>query len=167
MTDFLTFAMGKFEVRLPTDRVYARNHLWLQPTAGNPPDDKSQDAGPDAGTTYRVGFTAYSVRLLQDVYFLDWTVDPGTAVRAKQAIGEVESSKALSTLYVPAAGTVVAFNEALLADPSAINVDGYGGGWLYEFATTGDWLSPAEYLKHLEAGWEQDQRYLKGQVNEG
>jgi len=150
MLDPLIFMMGKYEARIPTDRFYSENHLWLQPIA-------------DGG--YRVGFTSYSIRLLQDVYFLDWTIDPDTTVLKRQPIGEIESSKALSTLYAPADGKVLRFNDAVLSDPSAINVDGYGTGWLYEFATDAPLLDPAAYLKHLEAGWEKDQRYLKGQVN--
>ena len=157
MPESLTFLMGKFAARLPVDRSYSENHLWLQPALG-----KS-----GTGPVYRVGFTAYSVRLLQDVFFLDWTIDSGTAVAKRQPIGEIESSKALSTLYAPVAGTVVAFNDALLADPSAINADGYGGGWLYEFATDAPLLDAEAYLRHLEAGWEKDQQHLKGQVNQG
>lgn len=152
MADPLVFMMGKYEARIPTDRRYSENHLWLRPAEGKP-------------GTYRVGLTAYSIRLLQDVYFLDWSIDPGTRVAKKQAIGEVESSKALSNLYAPAEGTVVAFNDAVLSDPSAINADGYGSGWLYEFATDAPLLDPEAYLRHLEAGWEKDQQYLKGQVN--
>ena len=104
---------------------------------------------------------------MQDVYFLDWSIDPETAVAKKQKIGEIESSKALSDLYAPAAGTVLAFNDAVLSDPSAINTDGYGGGWLYEFATDEPLIDAAAYVRHLDAGWERDQRYLKGQVNQG
>lgn len=152
MAESLTFLMGKYEARVPVDRRYSENHLWLQAVDGRP-------------GVHRVGLTAYSVRLLQDVYFLDWSIDPETAVAKKQAIGEIESSKALSSLYAPAEGTVLAFNEAVLSDPSAINVDGYGAGWLYEFATAAPLLDPDAYLRHLEAGWEKDQRYLKGQVN--
>jgi glycine cleavage system H protein len=152
MPDFLIFMMGKYEAVLPADRSYSENHLWLQAIAAQP-------------HVYRVGFTSYSIRLLQDVYFLDWTIDPDTQVSKKQPIGEIESSKALSTLYAPADGEVLRFNDAVLADPSAINVDGYGSGWLYEFETTAPLLDPAAYLKHLDAGWEKDQRYLKGQVN--
>jgi glycine cleavage system H protein len=114
---------------------------------------------------YRVGLTAYSVRLLQDVYFLDWTIDPGTEVADRQEIGEVESSKAVSALYTPAAGRLTAFNEDLLSDPAGINADTYGTGWLYELATDAATLSPEEYIAHLEAGWEKDQRMIKGQVN--
>ena len=82
MTDSLTFHMGKYEARIPTDRRYAENHLWLQEVEGK------------VGT-YRVGFTAYSIRLLQDVYFLDWSIDPQTAVAKKQKIGEIESETSM------------------------------------------------------------------------
>lgn len=150
MSDDLIFMMGNFEARVPADRNYVENHLWLQPVDG----------------AFRVGFTAYSVRLLQDVYFLDWTVDVGAVVRKKQDIGEVESSKALSTLYAPADGRIVAFNDAVLDDPSVINTDNYGNGWLFEFETETETLTPAAYVEFLAAGWEQTQRLIKGQMNE-
>ncbi len=152
MADDLIFMMGKYEARIPTDRWYAPNHLWLQSSQG------------DAQSPYRVGFTAYSVRMLQDVYFLDWTIDPETQVKERQEIGEIESSKALSSLYSPFAGKVLDFNEALLDDPSAINADNYGGGWLFELDTAAELLSPEEYVERLKAGWEKDQRLIKGQI---
>jgi len=150
MADELVFMMGNYAARIPTDRVYSENHLWLK----------------SVGDSFRVGFTAYSVRLLQDVYFLSWSIDPETAVRRKQEIGEIESSKAVSTLYAPDAGTVRGFNETLLNDPSAINTDGYETGWLYEFETTVPLLTPEQYVALLEAGWEKTQRMIKGQMNE-
>lgn len=150
MAEDLVFMMGKFAARIPRDRSYVESHLWLQPEGGK----------------YRVGFTAYSVRLLQDVYFLNWSIDPGTRVRKKQELGEIESSKALSTLYAARNGHVGEFNPQLLNDPSAINTDNYGGGWLYEFTTDEPLLTPEEYLKVLEDGWEDTQRMIKGQINE-
>ena len=106
------------------------------------------------------------MRLLQDVYFLDWQIDPDTVVRRKQQIGEIESSKAVSALYAQADGRIVRFNEALMNDPSLINADPYEKGWLYEFETATPLLSPEEYIKVLEAGWEETQRMLKNQFNE-
>ena len=67
-------------------------------------------------------------------------------------------------MYSPFAGKVLNFNEALLDDPSAINADNYGGGWLFELDTDAELLSPEEYLERLEAGWEKDQRLIKGQI---
>ena len=150
MPDDLVFMMGQYAARIPADRMYAENHVWLQPASG----------------TYRVGFTAYSVRLLQDVYFLSWSIDPDSLVRRKQEIGEIESSKAVSSLYVPSDGRVVQFNETLLNDPTPINTDNYGQGWLYELDTKADFLSPEQYIALLESGWEKTQQMIKGQMNE-
>jgi len=149
MSADLVFLMGKYEARIPCDRSYSENHLWLKRTE----------------ETWRVGFTAYSVRLLQDVYFLDWSIDAETDVLRRHEIGEIESSKALSTLFAPCDGRVLEFNEKLLEDPSAINTDGYGDGWLYRFQTNAELLRAEDYLKLLEEGWEETQRHLKGQIN--
>ena len=151
MSDVRTFMMGEFEAEFPTDRKYAKNHMWAQ--------------GPDEQC--RFGFTAYAVRLLQDVYFLDWSVEPPLTVKARQEIGSIESKKAESSLYAPVAGDLLEFNEALLDDPSAINVDKYGTGWLFEMKLgESDLLTVDEYLEHLEGVWEITQRTIKGQLND-
>ena len=160
----LVFPMGEFRAAFPTDRGYCRNHLWLAPTG----EQSSFDEGA-AGPVYRVGFTAYSLRLLQDVYFLDWSVDEGTAVDAGATLGEIESAKALSSLHPPFAGTLTRLNPEPLADPSVLNACGYdaadGGGWLYEFATREPPLDAAAYVDHLAGVWETTQRVIKGQAN--
>ena len=151
MPDDLTFMMGEFAARIPVDLRYAQNHMWLRPK----------------GDRHRFGFTTYAVRLLQDVYFLEWSVDPGTSVRAKQEIGFIESSKAEAELYAPLACRMLEFNPALLEDPEAINLDNYRAGWLFEIeGETDDCLSPEQYLEFLAASWEQTQRLIKGQLNE-
>ena len=114
-----------------------------------------------------VGFSAYAVRLLQDVYFLDWHVEAGVPLTERQEIGEIESSKAESALYSPLAGQLREINAAVLKDPSAINVDTYGAGWLLAIDGPGDeLLSTDEYLKHLESAWKVAERTIKGQFNE-
>ncbi|MBO0857731.1 MAG: glycine cleavage system protein H [Chloracidobacterium sp.] len=151
MSDHLIFLMGKYEARVPVDRLYAPSHMWFRAE----------------GNAYRVGFTAFAVRLLQDVYFLDWNVDPGAVVAAKQEIGEVESSKAVSTLHAPFDGTLLSFNRELMKDPSAINVDSYGAGWLFDFDPNDAVLLTAEdYIRRLEGTWEDTQRQIKGQIND-
>ena len=145
----LVFMMGNYEARFPCDRQYASNHMWAL----------SRD------NTYRFGFAAYAVRLLQDVYFLDWSVDTGVHLQLRQEIGSIESKKAESDLYAPVAGRLVEFNEQLLDDPSAINVDKYGSGWLFEMESTGQGLlSPEQYIGRLHDVWEVTQRTIKGQL---
>lgn len=151
MPEALTFLMGKHPAVLPADLRYCKNHMWCRP-------------GPDG--VHRFGFTAYAVRLMQDVYFLEWKADPGTPLRAKQEIGFIESSKAQSELYAPLAGAVTVFNPELLNDPSGINADGYGAGWLFEMAADpSETMDAAGYYRFLEAHWEQAQRLLKKQVH--
>jgi glycine cleavage system H protein len=150
MSDHFIFLMGKYEAQVPKDRLYAPNHMWFRAE----------------GDSYRVGFTAFAVRLLQDVYFLDWNVEPGDVVVAKQEIGEVESSKAVSTLHAPADGTLIRFNRELIKDPTAINVDNYGAGWLFDFDPKDALLLSAEdYIRRLEGTWDETQRQIKGQIS--
>jgi glycine cleavage system H protein len=159
MADELIFMMGKFEARFPADRKYAKNHMWA----------KTVDEGaPQSGSKrWRFGFSAYAVRLLQDVYFLDWTIDAGTELKERQPIGNIESSKAESELYAPVAGRLVEFNQELLTDPSGVNVDKYGQGWLFAMQSISDTLlSPEQYLGHLETAWKVAERTIKGQMNE-
>jgi glycine cleavage system H protein len=147
----LIFLMGQYEARFPTDRLYASNHMWARSVEGQ----------------LRFGFTAYAVRLLQDVYFLEWSVDAGTQLEQRQEIGNIESKKAESALYSPIAGSLTRFNADLLKDPSAINVDKYGAGWLFEMLGAGNnLLTPPDYIRHLESVWEVTQRTIKGQLNE-
>lgn len=151
MSEPLVFMMGQFPAEIPVDRLYARNHMWAALQDG----------------VYRCGFTAYAVRLLQDVYFLDWCVAAPVRLSLRQEIGQIESKKAESALYSPLDGTLTRFNETLLKDPSAINVDKYGAGWLFEIdGDPGPLLTAEAYVEHLASVWDVTQRTIKGQLNE-
>ncbi|QEG20602.1 glycine cleavage system protein H [Mariniblastus fucicola] len=151
-SDNLIFMMGEFEASFPTDRMYASNHMW---------------ALPGDGDVFRFGFTAYSVRLLQDVYFLDWSFDAPHPVEVGTEIGAVESKKAESSLYSPLTGHLTEFNEALMDDPSAINLEKYDKGWLFEIQSsdTSPLLTPEAYLELLVEVWDKTQKTIKGQLN--
>ncbi len=167
MSQPLVFMMGEFEAHIPTDRRYAKNHMWAVNVGSVDEGGAGSASGGGGPVTWRFGFSAYAVRLLQDVYFLDWLVDPGSDLQHRQEIGSIESKKAESALYAPLAGTLTRFNDELLADPSTINVDKYGGGWLFELVAAGEELISADqYLEHLDAVWEVTQRTIKGQLNE-
>ncbi len=171
MSAALVFMMGEHSAEFPVDRMYAKNHMWAQ----------TQSDG-----AVRFGLSAYAVRLLQDVYFLDLIIEPQMALAAKQEIGSIESKKAESSLYAPLPGLVTELNEELLQDPTGINLDKYGAGWMFEMAI--EWadadsaespeptgaakhsgapllLNPQQYIQHLTSAWEVAQRTIKGQVN--
>lgn len=152
MSDVLTFMMGEFEAEFPTDRSYAKNHMWAKVL-----DD----------STIQFGFSAYAVRLLQDVYFLDWLIEAPANLDAGQEMGSIESKKAESALYAPLTGQLVELNEALMDDPSTINVDKYERGWLFAMqASSTDLLEPQQYINLLDDVWDKTQRTIKGQLNE-
>ena len=145
--------MGEFAAQFPSDRMYAKNHMWALEDGESP-------------STIRFGFSAYAVRLLQDVYFLDWTVDCPSQLSVRQEIGSIESKKAESDLFAPISGTLTRFNDAVIQDPSYINVDTYVAGWLFEMSGDSDnLLQPQAYLEHLEDVWEITQKTIKGQLN--
>jgi glycine cleavage system H protein len=148
MSPPLVFSMGRSPAILPTDRRYARNHMWAMPCAGG----------------LRFGLSAYAVKLFGDVHTLQWSVQPGEMLEPGIPIGYLEGSKATSDLYAPASGELLSLNGAVLADRSLLNSNPYDAGWLLEIAAADAFLSPDEYLAHLEAVWPLAQRLLKGQA---
>ena len=152
MGEMLTFMMGEFEAEFPVDRKYAKNHMWAQ---------CHEDS------VIRFGFTAYAVRLLQDVYFLDWLVDAPANLESGQEIGSIESKKAESALFAPVTGQLIEFNESLMDDPSTINVDKYQRGWLFTMqGDSSELIEACAYITLLDEVWDKTQRTIKGQLNE-
>ena len=81
------------------------------------------------GDVATVGITDFAADKLGDVVFVDLpAVDSG--VTSGQVCGEIESTKSVGELYAPLTGEVVAVNEAVVDDPSLVNSDPYGEGWL-------------------------------------
>lgn len=104
----------------PEDLKYTAEHEWLRGTGGS---------------TVRIGITAYAQEALGDVVFVTLPA-VGAALEAGQSLGEVESTKSVSDVYAPLAGTVTAVNEALDSQPELVNSDPYGEGWLFEVELT-------------------------------
>ena len=100
-------------MEVPEDRRYTPDHEWARLEDGR----------------VRVGITDYAQDALGDVVFVK-VPDPGVPVTAGGAFSEVESTKSVSDIYAPLAGTVVAVNESLADSPEAINEDPYGAGWI-------------------------------------
>lgn len=97
----------------PNDRRYTDSHEWHQPV----------------GDTLTLGVTQFAVDQLTDVTYAQ--LKPvGTRVRAGESVGEVESVKATSDIYSGVDGEIIEINGALGEDPSLINTDPYGAGWL-------------------------------------
>jgi glycine cleavage system H protein len=81
------------------------------------------------GDVATVGITDFAAEQLGDVVFVELpAVDAG--VTAGEVVGEIESTKSVGELYAPLTGDIIAVNEAAVDDPSIVNADPYGKGWL-------------------------------------
>ena len=121
---------------VPADLKYAKSHEWLKVAADG---------------TATVGITDYAQNSLGDITFVQ-VPKVGTALKAGETFGVVESVKAASDVYAPAAGTVIEVNKVLDANPEKVNQSPYGDGWMLKLklanpAEAGALLSPADYGK--------------------
>ena len=124
-------------MNIPENLKYTKSHEW-------------EEFLPDGAA--RVGLTDHAQDALGDLVFVNLP-EAGDAVTAGEALGDVESVKAVSDIFCPVTGTVRAANEALLDAPEAINADPYGA-WLVEVeAITGqeELLDAAAYEAHCAA----------------
>lgn len=106
----------------------------------------------DTVSPVRVGVTSVATEALGDVVFLDLP-EVGSEVTAGETCGEVESTKSVSDLYAPVSGTVAEINQAAVDDPSLINSDPFGEGWLFTVDATDDggYLTPQAYAEANDA----------------
>ena len=81
------------------------------------------------GDVATVGITDYAADKLGDVVFVELPA-VGSPVTAATVVGEIESTKSVGELYAPVSGEVVEVNDAVVDDPSLVNADPFGAGWL-------------------------------------
>lgn len=98
---------------IPSDLRYHKEHEWVRLN----------------GKQATVGISHFAQDALGDIVFLDLP-KVGATVTAGQQIGEVESTKTTSTIYVPVSGTVSKINTDLKDHPEVVNSDPYGKGWI-------------------------------------
>lgn len=116
---------------IPTDLKYSVEHEWVAPhTDGR----------------VKIGVTAVATESLGEIVFIDLP-KVGSVVKIGTACGEIESTKSVSDLYSPVSGSVLEVNDAADNDPSLLNDDPYGAGWLFvvEVTAEGPLLTAEEY----------------------
>ncbi|NMB46922.1 MAG: glycine cleavage system protein GcvH [Firmicutes bacterium] len=124
---------------VPANLRYAESHEWV----------RVEDDG------IVVGVTDYAQSEMGDIVFAE--LPPvGAEYDQGESLAVVESVKAVSDIYAPVKGTVIAVNEALMDSPELINSDCYGEGWLIKLCPPqktelDELLSPAEYEAQLKA----------------
>lgn len=125
-------------MNIPVDRRYSSDHEWIIST----------------GRSAQVGITDYAQDALGDVVFVQLPI-----VGEKFAVGasccEVESTKSVSDIYTPLAGTISGINDLLVDTPGLLNTDPYGQGWIFEMqlddaAVVDKLLDSAAYRQLIE-----------------
>ncbi len=107
---------------IPDDLRYTEAHEWV----------RDQGDG-----VVRIGITDHAQSQLGDIVFVSLPA-VGEALASGAAVGEVESTKSVSDLYAPVAGTVTAVNAELDAKPELINSGPYAEGWMIDVRVDGD-----------------------------
>lgn len=118
---------------IPDHLEYSQDHVWI---------DLSADPA-------MVGVTEYAAEQLGELVYVDLP-EPGTHIEAGDEVFELESSKAVEPLIAPVSGTIRYVNQAVGDDPSVINGDPYGEGWLFKIELEDDepeLLTAEEYAK--------------------
>lgn len=129
------------------DLKYTAEHEWIAVV------------GEGEEAVLRIGITDYAQEALGDIVFVTLPA-VGTEVAAGQSLGEVESTKSVSDVYAPVAGTVTARNDGLDSAPELVNADPQGDGWMVEIrpadgveaALSGDQLLDREGYAALTSG---------------
>jgi len=106
-------------MQTPSELRYSSDHEWAKLE----------------GDRVRVGITDYAQDALGDVVFVDLP-KVGATLSVGGVLGEVESTKSVSEIYAPVAGTVAVVNSALSTSPELVNSDPYGEGWICEITTS-------------------------------
>ncbi|MCC6682682.1 MAG: glycine cleavage system protein GcvH [Phycisphaeraceae bacterium] len=110
----------------PEDRRYLASHEWHKPEGGY----------------VLIGISQHAVEELTDITYVDVSLTVGSLVSSGDSFGEIESVKATSELYCGIDGRIAEINQAVLDNPSLINEDCYGKGWILK-------LEPSD-IKQLE-----------------
>ncbi len=122
----------------PKDFKYHKEHTWAKVS----------------GKKATIGITDYAQNALGDIVYIDLPeVDAGIEINSE--IGEIESTKATSSIISPLSGRVIEVNEELTETPEIINEDPYGKGWIAvveidDIAEVDDLMDVSEYEAYVE-----------------
>jgi len=125
------------ETKIESGLLYTSEHEWAKP-----------------GEVVTIGISDYAQAQLHEIVYVELPKKDANVAQG-EAVGAVESVKAVSDFYSPVTGTVVEVNEALLNNPEKINSDPYGEGWIAKVkpsnwaANTAKLMDAEKYKQHL------------------
>ena len=126
----------------PENLLYAKTHEWVA---------VAEEAGEKVAT---IGISAFAVEALTDLVFMELP-EVGRQVKPGESICEIESVKAVSDMYSPVEGEVIAVNESLPDQLETLSEDPYTAGWIAKIKLSSDTaladlMDQAAYTKACE-----------------
>lgn len=128
---------------MPDDLYYDRGFMWARVE----------------GNVVTVGLVDFAQKLAGDISYVEMPFE-GDEVKQGQEVGTVETGKWVGKLYAPVSGKIISTNEKLLDDPTIINRDCYGEGWIFKIE-----MKDLNELKNLDQG-EKAAEWLRTQIKE-
>lgn len=114
-------------MNVPSNLKYSKDHEWIRVE----------------GEEAFVGITDFAQDQLGDIVFVD-VITVGETLDKDEVFGSIEAVKTVSDAFIPVAGEVLEFNEALNDAPETVNSDPYGDGWMIKIK-----ISNADQLNEL------------------
>lgn len=126
-------------MNVPANLKYSKDHEWVAMIDDN---------------TALVGITDFAQGQLGDIVFVD-VPTVGETVDRDEVFGSIEAVKTVSDAFMPMGGEILEFNDNLENDPSLINKDPYGEGWIVKVAVSnpdeyGELLSHEDYMNLIK-----------------
>lgn len=103
-------------MKFPVTLKYTQQHEWIKTDEG----------------ICVVGITDYAQGELGDIIYMDITTEKGTNVKQGDTVGSIEAVKTVSEIYSPVSGKIIEVNNSINDNPSVVNTDPYGDGWIFK-----------------------------------
>jgi glycine cleavage system H protein len=126
---------------MPEELYYHQEHMWAKVE----------------GDKVKVGLSDFSQKLAGEISYIEMP-EEGGQVNQDKVVGSYETGKWLGKIYAPVSGEVISINEDAEDDPTLINKDPYGEGWIFEMK-----MSDSAQLANLMKG-EKAVEWLKGEI---
>lgn len=101
-------------MKFPAALKYTKDHEWVMVE----------------GNVCTIGITDYAQSELGDIIYLDITTEPGSEIKQGEVLGSIEAVKTVSEIFSPVSGKVTDINNGINDNPSIVNTEPYGGGWI-------------------------------------
>jgi glycine cleavage system H protein len=130
-----TFVRNQKHMNIPAELKYTKDHEWVKLE----------------GDIATIGITEFAQSELGDIVYVEIET-VGETLAQEEVFGSVEAVKTVSDLFLPMAGEIIEFNEALESSPELVNSDPYGDGWMVKVRVSDTHLASRDLTASMPSG---------------